>query len=114
MGGSFQQSLWTSPAAGHVTSLTDLKTTTHRTPRIPPVKPELGSPVLQAHQLRKVYRTGEVDVVALADVSLDVAAGEFIVLLGGGSKKRQQRDIDEAVALWEDFKRRKARMKKGA
>ena len=39
---------------------------------------------------------------------------EIIVLLGGGSKKRQQRDIDEAVALWEDYKRRKARMKKGA
>ena len=71
-----------------MTSLTDLKTATHRTPRIPPVKPELGHPVLQARQLRKVYRTGEVEVVALADVSLDVAAGEFIVLLGAsGSGK---------------------------
>ena len=39
---------------------------------------------------------------------------EIIVLLGGGSKKRQQRDIDEAMTLWEDYKRRKARMKKGA
>ena len=39
---------------------------------------------------------------------------EIVVLLGGGSKKRQQRDIDEAVALWEDYKRRKARMNKGA
>ena len=25
-----------------------------------------------------------------------------LILLGGGSKKRQQKDIDEAVALWED------------
>ena len=39
---------------------------------------------------------------------------EIVVLLGGGSKKRQQGDIDEAVALWEDYKRRKARMNKGA
>ena len=39
---------------------------------------------------------------------------KIIVLLGGGSKKRQQKDIDEAVALWEDYKRRKAQTKKGA
>jgi putative addiction module killer protein len=32
-----------------------------------------------------------------------------IVLLGGGTKKGQQRDIDRAVALWEDYKRRKAK-----
>jgi len=34
--------------------------------------------------------------------------------LGGGSKKRQQQDIDQAVALWEDYKRRKTQTKKGA
>ena len=40
---------------------------------------------------------------------------KLIVLLGGGSKKRQQKDIDEALALWEDYKRRKAlQPKKGA
>lgn len=39
---------------------------------------------------------------------------KIVVLLGGGSKKRQQKDIDAAVALWEDYKRRKAQMKKGA
>ena len=33
---------------------------------------------------------------------------EIIVLLGGGSKRGQQRDIDRAVELWEDYKRRKA------
>ena len=39
---------------------------------------------------------------------------KIIVLLGGGTKKRQQKDIDEAVALWEDYKRRQAQTKKGA
>lgn len=33
----------------------------------------------------------------------------IIVLLGGGTKKGQQRDIDRAVELWEDYKRRKAK-----
>ena len=33
---------------------------------------------------------------------------KLIILIGGGSKKRQQKDIDHAVLLWEDYKRRKA------
>ena len=37
----------------------------------------------------------------------------IIILVGGGTKKRQQRDIDQAVALWEDYKRRKASTQKG-
>lgn len=36
---------------------------------------------------------------------------QIIVLLGGGSKKNQQRDIDKALALWEDYKRRKPKIK---
>jgi putative component of toxin-antitoxin plasmid stabilization module len=28
-------------------------------------------------------------------------------LLGGGSKKRQQRDIQTAIARWQDYKQRK-------
>jgi putative addiction module killer protein len=31
----------------------------------------------------------------------------LIILLGGGIKKRQQRDIDAAGVKWEDYKRRK-------
>lgn len=38
---------------------------------------------------------------------------KIIVLLGGGSKRRQQKDIDQAVELWEDYKRRKSQMQKG-
>jgi putative addiction module killer protein len=33
---------------------------------------------------------------------------EIIILLGGGSKNRQQRDIDRAVDLWEQYKKKKA------
>lgn len=32
---------------------------------------------------------------------------EIVILLGGGTKNRQQRDIDAAKSCWEDYKRRK-------
>jgi putative addiction module killer protein len=31
----------------------------------------------------------------------------LVILLGGGTKKRQQRDIDTALAHWQEYKRRK-------
>ena len=31
----------------------------------------------------------------------------LVILLGGGSKKRQQTDIDKAHALWQEYKTRK-------
>jgi putative component of toxin-antitoxin plasmid stabilization module len=30
-----------------------------------------------------------------------------VILLGGGTKKRQQADIKEAQALWHEYKKRK-------
>ena len=33
----------------------------------------------------------------------------LIILLGGGTKKRQQRDIDTAQDLWQEYRRRKRR-----
>ena len=32
---------------------------------------------------------------------------ELVILLGGGTKKRQQIDIETAKALWQEFKQRK-------
>jgi len=36
----------------------------------------------------------------------------LVILLGGGTKKRQQGDIELARALWRDYKARKARKDK--
>ena len=48
----------------------------------PPASQATNVPVLSARGLTKVYRMGEVDVVALRGVDLDLAAGGVVVLLG--------------------------------
>lgn len=37
---------------------------------------------------------------------------KILVLLGGGTKRRQQANIDHAVALWENYKKQKAALKR--
>src|ERR1035437_1827091 len=54
----------------------------------PTTQAPCGAVVYEARGLRKVYHTGEVDVVALHGVDIDFYSGELVVLLGAsGSGK---------------------------
>ena len=65
----------------------------HMLQAVPRMKPPLPSPtdappIFEARGVRKVYQTGELDVVALQGVNLDFHSGELVVLLGAsGSGK---------------------------
>lgn len=37
---------------------------------------------------------------------------KLIIVLGGGTKKTQQNDIEKAVALWQEYRQRKAELKR--
>ncbi len=54
----------------------------------PPAETQSTPPIFEARGLRKVYQTGELDVVALNSVDLDFHSSELVVLLGAsGSGK---------------------------
>lgn len=53
-----------------------------------------------AHELRVHYGPGY-------RVYFGMDGGTLYILLGGGDKRRQQRDIDEAHTRWADYKARK-------
>ena len=47
-----------------------------------------SSPIISLRNIKKVYKLGEVPLVALQDVSLDIETGEFVAIMGSsGSGK---------------------------
>jgi putative ABC transport system ATP-binding protein len=53
-----------------------------------PIPYEVSSPILQLMNVSKVYSTGSVQVEALHDVSMEVARGEYVAIMGpSGSGK---------------------------
>ncbi|MCC5951020.1 MAG: ATP-binding cassette domain-containing protein [Acidimicrobiia bacterium] len=76
-------------------------------PGTAPAPPPAADTILSARDVRKVYRTGSQEVEALRDVSLDVATGDMVMVMGpsGNGKTTLLNclagldDIDDGVVL---------------
>ncbi len=49
--------------------------------------------------LSKIYRTDEIETVALENVNLTVDRGEFLSIMGSGERKRLAKEVLEKVGL---------------
>ncbi|HML43812.1 ABC transporter ATP-binding protein [Hyphomicrobium zavarzinii] len=57
-----------------------------------------ATPLISARDLSKIYRVGEQDLVALDKVSLDIAAGDFVAIMGpSGSGKSTMMNLIGAL-----------------
>jgi putative ABC transport system ATP-binding protein len=57
-----------------------------------------GAALISAHDLSKVYRLGEQDLVALDKVTLEIAAGDFVAIMGpSGSGKSTMMNLIGAL-----------------
>ena len=57
-----------------------------------------ATPLISARDLSKIYRVGEQDLVALGKVSLDIAAGDFVAIMGpSGSGKSTMMNLIGAL-----------------
>ena len=60
--------------------------------------PVLGPPLVSSSDLSKVYRIGDQDLAALDHVSLDIAAGDFVAIMGpSGSGKSTMMNLIGAL-----------------
>jgi putative ABC transport system ATP-binding protein len=75
------------PASAEVVSVAEHSATVDA-PDAPTLLAEAGEPVIELDQVRKVYRTGAFEVVALGGVSLTIDQGEYVAIMGpSGSGK---------------------------
>ena len=58
----------------------------------------LGPPLIKAHHLSKIYRVGDQDLVALDNVTLEIATGDFVAIMGpSGSGKSTMMNLIGAL-----------------